>query len=347
LAWLFFTLIFYSLSSTEEFNQERNGPTSVLPSVDMTRNQQLYDSNNRMNSILFDKNVRPKVQKYEIEEEVFDNYRNHHNNKFGIPKEVSAVSSGDKRNRPASAAIPEKITISFGGNNSHTNSSANFHETNISALSSSENLSAIQETKGRPVSAPMFKMSKKSEDLPNNSRLPSTKSGHHSNQPAGKQPSANFSNNKASMEAVYTTSYLKTPPVSGYVDTTALSDRNYNNAVYQKKDDHNLFLPRNLPQNSHPSSQHSGSPHLMNTMNSAQSGSSLRRKSGSGAGGLSAVDRALSIGKSSQQILQERDNLLPPTHSSGHGNRNRATKLNEMLESNIVEKLDHLILNNR
>jgi hypothetical protein len=324
---------------------ERNNPASVLPSLDMTRNQQLNDSNNRMNSILFDKTVRPKVQKYEIEEEVFDNYRNHHNNKFGVPKEVSAISSMDKRNRPSSAAIPEKITISFGGN-SHTNSSSNFQETNISALSSSENLSALQETKGRPISAPMF-MSKKSEDSPNNSKFPSTKSGHHSNHSGGKQPSPNFTHNKSSMEAVYTSAYLKTPPVSSYVDTTALSDRNYNNVVYQKKDDNNLFLPRNLPQSSHSSSQHSGSPNLMNTINSAQSGSNTQRRKSNSAG-LSAVDRALSIGKSSQQILQERDNLLPPSYpSAGHGNRNRATKLNEMLEGNIVEKLDHLILNNR
>lgn len=70
---------------------------------------------------------------------------------------------------------------------------------------------------------------------------------------------------------------------------------------------------------------------------------------------LSAVDRALSIGKSSQLILQERDQILKASAGGARYRRDaqgnviidndvRSHLLNDMLEGNIIEKLDTVLL---
>lgn len=100
-----------------------------------------------------------------------------------------------------------------------------------------------------------------------------------------------------------------------------------------------------------------------NNNNNANAGSTTRRRSAGGnsnanagnnantaaGNNMTAVDRALSIGKTSQQILIERDQLFgtttPGLPGAGGANNNkvRAAKLNEMLEGNILDRLDNAL----
>jgi Ca2+-binding EF-hand superfamily protein len=198
--------------------------------------------------------------------------------------------------------------------------------------------------------------------------------------------------NKAIVEAVYSAPYLKAPNThQNYQDTTHIPNRHYHNPSYHMKKDDALLMSNmlnssnttsasNMNQTSstiasgnyyqqqtpqHQQQQGSKPENLSNTMSSNTGPSKLssnQKKSGNTTTTMSAVDRALSIGKNSQQILQERDqlygmpssNYLPPANGSNGNNgannlnpKKRTAKLNEMLDGNILEKLDHVIAHKR
>ncbi len=96
-----------------------------------------------------------------------------------------------------------------------------------------------------------------------------------------------------------------------------------------------------------------------NNKNRSKSASHGRPSSSHGSSALlTTVDRALSIGKTSQLILQERDHILKGNAGGGRLRRDgqgnviidsevRTHLLSDMLEGNIIEKLDNAILAGR
>lgn len=357
------------LNRTEEAEIVDQQTNSRLPHLD--GNSGKTETEHAYHQQIFDKNVYLPTSKamneaHATEGNILNHYRNQ-SNAFGVPTEIPTnynrqqqhqqpQQNTDKRKenpsgnvRPASA-IPEKVTISFG----NTNNVSNLNDTMMSGLSSTGDY----QKQSRPVSAPAI--AKKDEG--------NNKSSSAAVNP-GKTPPT--SHNKAIMEAVYAQPYLKSAPLNGYQDTTQLPDRQYYNTHY-----HNLPNAMNNSNNMNAtpsakkenlftttSNSTSISPSNYNPQasNNAQNSSNGNHKKKSHqqqpAQSSSVVDRALSVSKQSQQILQERDQLFFPqqqpgnssanhhNHNGNHQNnsKNRALKLNEMLEGNIVEKLDYLI----
>jgi hypothetical protein len=191
--------------------------------------------------------------------------------------------------------------------------------------------------------------------------------GSHPNKSGGPDVVQFLTQNKNVTEAVYTAPYLKAPPKPQYTDTTQIPNRHYHNATYHlnaKKEADQFFLnnnntnnnnPNNNPNNNNMQTNSTGSFNQQQQQQTTRETTTARPSSSKNPGasrGLSAVDRALSIGKNSQQILQERDQLFSNTggnqmNSSGNYNqqnqRTRNARLNEMLEGNIIEKLDHAL----
>jgi hypothetical protein len=280
-------------------------------------------------------------------------------------------SSNSRSNRPVSAPtiLPQAKNQVLSNNNS--NSPANI------ALNYSPNATSKNSTNSIGNNNNNNDNNSRNENPQSHSQYPqhqqqytqaggTSNKGSHPNKAGGPDVIQFLSQNKNVMEAVYTAPYLKAPPKPQYTDTTQIPNRHYHNAAYHlnaKKEADQFFLnannsnnnnPNNIPNNSNMQTNSTGSfnqqQQLQTTRDTSARPSSSKNP---GARGLSAVDRALSIGKNSQQILQERDQLFSNTggnqmnNSGGNYNqqnqRTRNARLNEMLEGNIIEKLDHAL----
>lgn len=333
------------MEEAEIIDNGNNNLSARLPQLETSPGKTAVE--NHYHQQLFEKNVHPPPVKQtnNTEEAVLNYYRNT-NNHFSVPSEIPTnhntynkpqqqQQEKKKDTRPASAVIPEKVTISFG--NTGGGNSSNLNDTMVSGLSSTGDY----QKQARPVSAPAIA---KKED-----------SNNKSNHPAKLQTVAQ---NKVVMEAVYTAPYLKSAPLNNYQDTSKLPDKQYYNTHYHNLPSTSTATPmsskreersNNAFNSSSPPTyfpqQQSSTPSNANSNNKKKTNQSSSQQPQ-----LSIVDRALSIGKNSQQILQERDQTYPNqqvnnSSSANHLNnsKHRAAKLNEMLDGDIVGKLDYLI----